>query len=123
VIFASSSIANDVEAANGNTILLISLLQIRRIIANIQGWRCHVNESPPAEQLWDDIAWRDVCFPCTCFFGMAPSSFPGCEEPPHFPGRFTVPAVIAVRRLIEKDCRAGRSNNSATSDGRDRNGE
>jgi hypothetical protein len=76
VISAPSSVANDVEAANGHTILLISLLRINRIIDNIQGRRCRVNESPPAEQLWDDIARRDVGFPCTSSFGMAPSSFP-----------------------------------------------
>jgi hypothetical protein len=93
VISASSSVANDVEAANGNTFRLISLLLISRIIDNIQGRRCRVNESLPAEQLWDDFARRDVGFPCACFFGMAPSSFPG---------RFTVPAVTGVRRLHRK---------------------
>jgi hypothetical protein len=76
VISALSSVANDVEAANGHTILLISLMRINRIIDNIQEQRCRVNESPPAEQLWDDVAQRDVGFPCTCSFGMAPSSFP-----------------------------------------------
>jgi hypothetical protein len=70
VISPSSRVANDVEAANGHTILLISLLRISRIVDNIQGRRCRVNESGTAEQLWDDIARRDVGFPCSCSFGM-----------------------------------------------------
>jgi hypothetical protein len=66
----SPRVANDVEAANGHTILLISMVRITRIGDNVQARRCRVNESGPAEQLWDDIARRDVGFPCSCSFGM-----------------------------------------------------
>ena len=59
VTSAPSSVANEVEAANGHRIpFLISALLIVRIIDNLQGPRCRVNESPPGEQLWEDFTRR-----------------------------------------------------------------
>jgi hypothetical protein len=76
VIFASPSVANDVETASGHIILLISLLRFSRIIVNIQGRRCRVNESPPAEELWDDRPARRR-LSMHLFLRHGSSSFPG----------------------------------------------